>query len=358
MKNFNHIRKALISTVFVLSALASYAQDSLQVVTTKFCIIHLTNGTQVAGTLIEQSEGSVIVKDPILGELTIQQSGIESMRVVETGHEYTFTMASGKKFHGVVEAQNETTILIKSSSLGQITLSVVNIADFTSGDTDVLPGERIDHGSRYLFAPSAIPLKKGEGYYQNIYILMNGVHYGITDNFSIGGGVIAPIGLYGTMKYGHQVGKNVHVAAGGMLVTTTFGIGFGVGCGFASVTVGDRWTNLSVTAGYGAVMNNGNWEGTQRPIVNVSGMVRVNDNFALITENYLIPHHDRSYVDGHLNDTYSYTPQLSGGCRIGGGKHTFDLAATTIGDITEFAIIVPYFAYAYRFQNNSIKKNK
>lgn len=46
---------------------------------------------------------------------------------------------------------------------------------------------RNPNATRYLFAPSAIPLKKGEGYYQNFYILGNAVNYGITDNFSLGG---------------------------------------------------------------------------------------------------------------------------------------------------------------------------
>lgn len=331
--------------------------DSLQVITTKYCIISLTNGTQVSGSLISQENGQVIVKDPILGELSILQSNIESMRVVETGKEYTFIMSSGKKYRGVVEAQNETGIVIRTSSLGQITLTTANISDFNSGIADPALAGRIDHGSRYLFAPSAIPLKKGEGYYQNIYILMNGVHYGITDNFSIGGGVVGPVGLYGTMKYGHQVGKNVHVAAGGMVVTTMMGIGFGVGCGFGSVTFGDRWTNATVTAGYGAVMVDGGWEATKRPILNLSGMIRVSNNFSFITENYFIPMRDNNYVDGTLSDSYHYNPQFSGGCRIGGGKHTFDLALTTVGDVQEMAIVIPYFAYAYRFQNNKVKKH-
>jgi hypothetical protein len=41
----------------------------------------------------------------------------------------------------------------------------------------------IPHPSRYLYAPSAIPLKRGEGYLNMIYFLAYQAQYGISDNF-------------------------------------------------------------------------------------------------------------------------------------------------------------------------------
>jgi hypothetical protein len=353
MNQVTNISKAIITLFVILSSNFLFAQDTTDVKETQFCIVTLTNGTRVSGMLTSQNDESVKVTDPVLGELTILQSNIEVLRVVVTGVEYQFTMSSGKKYRGVVEAQNSTSIVVRTSTLGNITLTNVNIADFSNGVGETVV-TRADHGSRYLFAPSAIPLKKGEGYYQNVYFLMNGAHYGLTDRWSLGGGVIFPIGMYGTVKYGREINDKVHVAAGGMFITTFFDLGLGVGCGFGSITFGDRYTNATMTLGYGAVSDNGIWEATNRPIINFSGMARISDNFTLISENYLFPTQETNYTsNGEFTTNNSYYPQLSLGMRIGGGKHSWDVAAMTMGDMANgdfFAI--PYLGYSYRFTNN------
>jgi len=357
MKNAIHIRRVLATAIMLLAGFISKAQSQDTTVTneSQFCIVTLTNGTKVSGMLQSQDNAQVVVIDPILGQLTVLQSNIELLQVVETGKSYTFTMSSGKKYMGKVIAQSASSITIDAANLGEIKLTTTNIAGFNSG-AEVSSELTYDHGSRYLFAPSAIPLRKGEGYYQNMMILMNGFRYGVTDHVSVGAGIIVPVGFYADVKYGHQVGKNVHVAAGGMLITTMMGFGAGVVCGFGSITLGDRWTNATFTAGYGAVMADGDWNATKRPILNFSAMARVTDGFSLITENYFFPVRSYEYTNGNFSNpriTHHYRPQLSAGFRIGGGKHTFDIAGTTLGDVTEGDLfVIPYFSYAYHFNRN------
>lgn len=355
MNNVLHFKKIIASAMLLLSVTVMNAQDTTTVSNPHYCIVTLTNGTKVSGTLQSQAEGQVVVNDPILGQLTLLQSNIELLQVVETGTVYTFTMSSGKQYMGKVIAQDETTITIDANALGEIKITNVNIAGFTSVAA-VAAAISYDHGTRYLFAPSAIPLKKGEGYYHNIMILMNGFRYGVTDRVSVGAGIIMPIGFYADMKYGRQISKNVHVAAGGMLITTMMGIGVGVGCGFGSITVGDRWTNATFTAGYGAVMSDGDWNATNRPILNFSGMLRITDGFSLVTENYFFPVRDYEYTNGNYSNpqiSHHYRPQLSGGFRIGSGRHTFDVAGITLGDISQGDLfVIPYFSYAYHFNKS------
>jgi hypothetical protein len=354
MKTMNYIGKAIITLVVLLTSTVMNAQDTASVRESQFCIITLTNGTRVSGMLTSQDEQSVKVNDPVLGELTILQSNIEVLRVVVTGQEYQFIMSSGKKYRGVVEAQSPTSIVVRTSTLGNITLTNVNIADFSNGSGESV-APRVDHGSRYLVAPSAIPLKKGDGYYQNIWFLVNGAHYGITDHWSIGGGVVFPIGMYAQAKYGRKVGDNMHVAAGGMFMTTFFDLGLGLGCGFGSVTVGDRYTNATFTLGYGAVSNDGMWDATRRPIINFSGMARMSDNFTLISENYLFPVQESTYMgNGEFTTTNTYYPQLSFGVRVGGGRHSWDIAAMTVGNINDGMFAVPFIGYSYRFTDNKL----
>lgn len=352
MKNVNSIRKAILTTVLLLSSVVFFAQDTARVRESQYCIVTLTNGTRVAGDLIAQDSGSVKVKDAALGELTILQSNVEMMRVLETGKEYQVIMSSGKKYRGVVEAQNATSVVMHTSTLGNITLNKINISDFSSGSEGAI-APRVDHGSRYLFGPSAIPLKKGEGYYQNVWLLVNGFHYGITDRWSAGGGIVFPVGMYATAKYGRQLSDNVHVAGGGMFCSSFFGLGLGMACGFGSVTFGDRYTNATFTLGYGAVSNDAEWTATNRPIISVNGMARINDNFSLISENYLFPvQSTRNLGNGEYSVNQTYYPELTAGVRIGGGQHSWDLAMMTIGDVSSgdfFA--VPFIGYVYRFSN-------
>ena len=44
------------------------------------------------------------------------------------------------------------------------------------------------HKTRYLFSPSSYSLGEGNGYYQNIYGVINAVNYGVSENISIGFG--------------------------------------------------------------------------------------------------------------------------------------------------------------------------
>jgi hypothetical protein len=146
------------------------------------------------------------------------------------------------------------------------------------------------HDTRYFFGPSGYNLRSGAGYYQNTWVLVNQVSYGVSDNFSIGVGVV-PIFLLGgetplwiTPKLNLPI-REEKVALGlgalaGTIVgeNTRFGIAYGVG------TFGSRETNLTVGLGYGYA--DGSW--TDWPIVTVSGIYTLNDRFSLMTENYYL----------------------------------------------------------------------
>lgn len=340
----------IITLAVVLSTILStniYAQDTTAKADPHYCIVVLNNGTKISGNLVSQDSSTIVVNDLVLGILNAQRSNISSILIVEAGKNYEFVLNSGKHVIGVVSTQTEQAIQLYVDGVGLITLNTINIVSVELPTNGIL-SPRFDHGSRYLFAPSAIPLRKGEGYYQNIFLLMNGFNYGITDHVSIGGGVIVPFAFYGNLKLGYKVAKNVHVAAGAFGCATFLGFKYGIGCGFGSITLGNRWTNATLTAGMG-VTSEGNF--TRRPMINLSGMARITDNISLVTENYFFPvTRYRGYGDRALSE---YSVNLTGGLRIGGGKHSFDIAGLAIGDVLYGDIsLIPYFSYAYRFNNN------
>ena len=152
--------------------------------------------------------------------------------------------------------------------------------------------------TRYFFSPNGYGLKKGEGYYQNIWVMMNSFAIGLTDYVSVGGGLIplflfagAPTPAWGTVKISIPVSKNKFNLAAGVLAGTIIGgkdftdsnTAYGIFYGLA--TIGSKDMNVSLGAGYGFAGGSV----SSSPMLNLNGMYRIGPRGYLLTENYLFP---------------------------------------------------------------------
>jgi len=192
-------------------------------------------------------------------------------------------------------SEDENQIVIRTTSLGDVTILRTNIKHLTIVKEGQIRNGKFwfpnPHSTRYLFAPNAFGLPKGEGYYQNVWIFFNNVNYGITNNFSMGAGIV-PMFLFGVSetpiwllpKVSIPVsGEKFHLAAGAMIggvvgVGSTFGgLLYGMG------TYGDRNRNMSVGLGYALA----DGEISSSPVLTVAGMYRATDTIYYLTENYL-----------------------------------------------------------------------
>jgi len=202
----------------------------------------------------------------------------------------------GNEFIGIIQEQTTEKIRIKTDKLGVITIPANEVKRITPV-TQVLAKDGtywLDNpqSTRYLWAPNGYSLKKGEGYYQNIWILFNQAVYGITDHFSAGIGVM-PLFLFGgtatpawiTAKYSVPVVKDkVNLGAGALMGTVigeesaTFGILYGI------TTFGSRDKNLNIGLGWGFA----DGEMARNPTVNISAMIRTGAKGYFLTENYFI----------------------------------------------------------------------
>jgi len=154
--------------------------------------------------------------------------------------------------------------VLKTENLGEITILRADIKTQINVDEEQIKDGILwfenPQATRYFWAPNAYGLKKGEGYYQNIYVFWNQVSYGITDYITIGGGII-PTFLFGaatpvflTPKVSIPVVKDKFNIGGGMLLGTVLGdvsddISFGIAYGLS--TFGSRDSNISISLGYG-----------------------------------------------------------------------------------------------------------
>ena len=198
-------------------------------------------------------------------------------------------LQNGGMYEGEVLEIDESTFLINTLQLGHMRITKTDIASITYISADEVgqmnmssnrTGDINPQATRYFFAPSAMQLKKGEGYYQNAWLIYNQVSYGISNNLTIGMSM-TPVGTGGTVKFGLDISDNFHISAGGIAIIP-FWDDEPVGIGFANMTFGNERKNISIAYG-NAFSDDGN-----EHMLNVSGMLELNYRMWLITENYFL----------------------------------------------------------------------
>jgi len=263
----------------------------------------------------------------------------EQLRVVDSTKIQVLTMRDGSSLIGRIVAMRADTVDFQTG-IGRVPVAIRDIREVRESEAGRMhEGEywfNNPNSTRLFFAPTGQMLKKGEGYFADYELFFPGFAYGVTDNFSVGGGVsIFPTGVseqvyYFTPKVGMSFSDQIHVAAGLLLAGTTGGNGGTGGVGYGAGTFGDGDGSITVGLGYGFA--GGDIE--SKPVAMLGGEKRVSRRIALVTENYLLPTSDNNVV-------YSL------GIRFMGEKLTTDLAIfnTSGSDI----IGVPYVDFVFKF---------
>lgn len=203
----------------------------------------------------------------------------------------------GNEYTGKIVSQTTENIVVQTKNVGAVTINRADISSMELIDEkQMVKGEYWPdnpQNTRYFFAPTGYGLKKGEGYYQNVWVLYNQVAYGITDNFSLGAGTV-PLFLFGeptpvwlTAKLSFPVVKDkVYLGAGalaGLVIgaeddNPSFGIMYGAS------TFGSRDRNVGFNIGWAF----GGGEIAKSPTVGVNLLNRVSKTWYLLSENYYI----------------------------------------------------------------------
>jgi len=212
---------------------------------------------------------------------------------------YIFEMKDGNTYVGKVEVIEENKTYKVITKLGVLTISQQDVLMVKKMDTSNVKDGKYwptnPHSSRYFFSPSGYGLRKGEGYYQNAWILFNQVSYGFFDYFSMGFGVV-PTFLFGagienvpvwiTPKFNMPY-KNGKGAFGvGSILLGVLGDSdsrSGVGLVYGTNTFGTRDKQITLGLGFGYDTDGGF---SNYPVFNLSGMTRTGKNWAFVTENY------------------------------------------------------------------------
>lgn len=329
---------------------------------------YLNDGTRIWGLLTNETTDSLIINDFNAGQISIARSSIKDMEITSVSGNVMIETVNGTSYYGEIISLEVGILTIRSTVLGAIRIQSNTVSKIT------LSGAYVSrrggtwfanpNATRYFFAPSAIPLKKREGYFQNAYLLANSVNVGITDHITVGGGVVIPLLFYVTPKVSFKAGKNIYFG-GGVLFTQSFlkDMGLSAGIGYGLGTYGNREHNVTIGAGYGFAKFNDEYKSTPMPIITLNGMTRIAKKLSLVTENWLIPRagynkevettgpFGEPMFETVYQDKNFYSAALSFGLRFMPGVRTsVDFSVVGIRpDPGQSDIIIPYLDFVYKF---------
>jgi len=217
---------------------------------------------------------------------------------LEVGNQIKVKTKDGNLYQGELIEKNDDNLIINTEELGTITLakSQINklIPLYPSGDNK--KGYLYDNpnATRNIFAPTGYGLRKGEGYYHNFMMLYNSASYGITNNITLGVGLV-PIIIDKSIPFSitpkvsiPAIKDKLNFGVGAIymnLNTEQVGIAYGVG------TFGSRANNFSLGLGWGFVED----EWSERPVVTASGQLRIGKRWGLVTENWFLPTYEYTF---------------------------------------------------------------
>lgn len=320
----------------------------------RFVRIQLPNANELVGQFQSEDDRKIQLQELNLGPMQVMKSQIQAQDELGNAIRIEIQLNDNRTIICELRELSAEQVQAFSKDLGNLAISRANVKSLR-----YLPvvaggqaGIQFDnpHPTRYFFGPSAIPLKKGERYYQNAYVLANSVQYGMNDNFSIGGGAVIPFAFFITPKWGYQVASKWHLGYG-MLAATSFikDMNFGLAVAYGSATYGTKEHNVTLNAGWGAVKQQDPnssyaWRGARRPMFTISAMTRISNRVMLVTENWLFSLKEYDFQ----TETYTMKNRgiLTGGFRFMGEKNSFDFGVLVPSGE---AVAIPYIDYVFKF---------
>lgn len=287
----------------------------------------------------------IIMVIPIITHAQISIEPTGTLRIPDSAHIQMLYLTDGTMLVGSITEIRDEDILFETD-IGLLTIEKSRIKEIKEVPLSTMKGGVYwfpnPNYTRLFFAPTARPLKQGDGYFADYYLFFPMIAYGVTDNITIAGGMsIFPTTdfltyniFYFTPKIGFELNRTSTLSLGLLLVKLP---SFGdedlptVGIAYGLTTIGSP--DASVTAGLGYGFED--WDFADKPLWLLGGEGRVSRNISLVTENWFVP---------GLDD-----PIISYGFRFFGGKLSVDLALwNELGDDFFFPGF-PYIDFMIKF---------
>jgi len=178
---------------------------------------------------------------------------------------YLIKKTDGNELFGYIMTDDGREILLMTKTIGKVYINKSEIKEMVALENTDTNEDKSNpelayqdyrltgaYTTRYFFTTNALPIKKGEDYAM-INLYGPDAHFALTDNFSLGvmtTWIASPIAL--AAKYSFKSKSNTHFSLGSILGSSGYlfqGQAFG-GLHFATITQGNRKSNISFSAGY------------------------------------------------------------------------------------------------------------
>ena len=281
--------------VCVLFASASHAEDGEDARVDSLVSISLTDGTQLEGTITQETETHILVET---------LSGLE------------------------IKVPRTSIVAIKKRHAGA----------FSRPDPNY---------TRLMFAPTGRPLRRGDRYFFNHYVFFPGMAYGFTDRFGVAGGlsVIPGLGLGEQIlslapKFGLYASGDVALSAG-VLYMKVADEGAG-GMAFVVGTKGSPDKSFTCGIGLGYIAEEGeDVDFAEHPVLLLGGNIRLSESMALVSENWFITGEDLGLDQQPLGLAL----------RFFGPRIAVDAGVIIIGEVIEEGFPIPWLSFVYNFDD-------
>lgn len=263
------------------------------------------------------------------------------------------SVKDGSEIVGRISAETDTsvTVITPAGMKMDVPRDIVLSIDPFSGKIHKGKIMRADpNRSMYLFSPSAFPIGHQKKYCRDFCLFFPSFNYGLGKNISLQAGAFWFTGMdlgdtpfVGSGKLTFYNRNNTALAAGMMYIRfpdfdDSEDSNLGSGFLFFTGTIGNNFDHFSVSAGYGFVQFEGEWEFMDRPILTVSGNKRLSNSVAFVSENWILP-------EVGLENTI-----LSASFRFFGRRIAVDLGTFfTLESISDMGF-VPIVNFTYHFK--------
>ena len=281
--------------VCVLFVSASHAEDGEDARADSLMSISLTDGTQLEGVIIQETETHILVETRLGLEIKVPRTSI---------------------------------VAIKERRAGAFFRSDPNY-------------------TRLMFAPTGRPLRRGDGYIFNHWVIFPGVAYGFTDRLGVAAGlsVIPGLGLSEQVlslapKVGLYDSGDVALSAG-VLYMNVADEGAG-GMAFVVGTKGSPDKSFTCGIGLGYIAEEGeDVDFAEHPVLLLGGNIRLSESMALVSENWLITGEDLGLDQQPLGLAL----------RFFGPRIAVDAGVIIIGEVLKEGFPIPWLSFVYNFDD-------
>jgi hypothetical protein len=228
----------------------------------------------------------------ILTLFTVNTISSFTLSAQDKSVESKITKNDGAIYIGVILSNDEKGVLIETKDLGKILIpkhEIKSIGIYDGSRTSSSSGSSLNdlYSTRYFLTTNGLPIEKGDEYLMLAWYGAE-AHFAVSDNLSVG--VMTTwfaIPVIGSVKYSINLTENLNlglgalVGSGSWLAPAAFG-----GLGYGSLTLGNRSSNLSLSAGY-AYVNSGKADSGHAPLMSIAGMAPIAKKVSFVFDSFI-----------------------------------------------------------------------